>query len=753
MAGQDQNDRLEAALVQRYHTPDHSGSGQAGRIARRFTQTRLPLLARLQRLTLNRTTIAGAWVAMPYRLYTLAPSARSLTTSSALTPTYGTGGSRLPALGASFGLMPTPGSLLRATTQPAPGTARLMAPATSQPAAAIQRQAGSPPAVSGPPSVGVRQQIQRASAGEQPDDQQEETVNRSNVLMRAFTPVITAAATHAGNRPMQVTAPLTTALHNNATTAASGAPSMVMPTVTIARRVIAAPDAMPPVMPSVGAPFSSVTPTRPSVSKADHAIAAPIGSLQHQPAHSPARPIAPKAVTAPPATTHAKRAPLSPAVQRVATTTALQPSTQPTAHAALVLRHTISGVAPTAAATGTTAGNRSTSAVPSVQRATAPMTMPGRQTPLSMNRQPAAPGLRMNMQTMALPPRHLTLPAAAQRAIALGQTVTHQPTSSPHQRNVPAMLDGGRVAPLAVAAAPSKPIIAAPVAPSPHQPPIPPSSGGTATSVQRITAAGSMQPTVAQRAVTSGQPVTHQPTSSPHQRNVPAMLGGGAAGEAVGGVSPLVVAAAPSRLIITGAAPSPSQPAITPIRGITTTAVQRITVDGSTPLSPPLRPDRLPVVAPAPWRPLAGAMAVGATSLSQPTAFPSLPMPPAQAMNSWGVSGNSQAPNTNNGMTAFPAVQRSGKGGYGANSTTNTVWLTAGARGAVQRADLITADRAAAPTGTSAPAPGFAPTATMTPDAQWNNSSHQTPDLERLADEVYAILERRITIERESLGL
>ena len=39
------------------------------------------------------------------------------------------------------------------------------------------------------------------------------------------------------------------------------------------------------------------------------------------------------------------------------------------------------------------------------------------------------------------------------------------------------------------------------------------------------------------------------------------------------------------------------------------------------------------------------------------------------------------------------------------------------------------------------------------PVAGNRNESREAPDLERLANEVYAIIERRIEVERESLGL
>jgi hypothetical protein len=48
---------------------------------------------------------------------------------------------------------------------------------------------------------------------------------------------------------------------------------------------------------------------------------------------------------------------------------------------------------------------------------------------------------------------------------------------------------------------------------------------------------------------------------------------------------------------------------------------------------------------------------------------------------------------------------------------------------------------------------GIASPATGATERPWAGSNAGALDLERLADEVYAILDRRMTIERESLGL
>jgi len=60
-----------------------------------------------------------------------------------------------------------------------------------------------------------------------------------------------------------------------------------------------------------------------------------------------------------------------------------------------------------------------------------------------------------------------------------------------------------------------------------------------------------------------------------------------------------------------------------------------------------------------------------------------------------------------------------------------------------------------APVGTQAETPGAVPSppAGEPPSPTTETPGLEGPDLERLADEVYAIIERRLTIERESLGL
>jgi hypothetical protein len=672
MAGQGKDDSLEEALVQRYHIPDHTGTGQAGQMSSRFTPTRLPLLARLQRLPLKRTTIAGAWVAMPYRLHPLTSAPYPVAAASVIMPTHGSGISRLSGVAPAFGLTPTPGPLLRATTHAAPGGASSVAPIASPLATTIQRQVISQPTVAGPSAVGVEQNLQRSAAMAQPAERQEETVSRHSVLMRTFIPRVTTTTRHAGNRLTPMMAPLTMAQRSSAITQANRAAVLAMPTATTARHLIAAegpalrPVVQNTVVQNMAVPVSSVTSAPLKVAQAAPIMATPPGSLQRQAARSQTRPLASPVVRTTLATTPVTNNPSSASVQRVAVAMTRQPATQSPAHAAFILRREMSGAAATVAAPATSTGSQPANVAMRLPGATATTITPGSQTPPTLSRQPGTSGDPLIRQPLAgtMAQRYLTLPTTVARTVGLGQTIGQQSALAAHRHSTMAARDG---------------------------------------------------------------------------------------------VFPMVVTATPGTAPMAGPAaqwsPPPGPP---PISSAPTSAVQRVTVDGGVQSSAPPGAAHLPVVASTPWqsaswRPAAWHSAAKTIASSQPTAVPTLPLSSAQAVNRRAAPGI--RPVNHNGAAALPYVQRSSGGGDGAVHTTNPVWLTGGVPRAIQRTTPLTADQAAPTPPMNATTPGQNQATTAAVDTQWNNSSNRPPDLERLADEVYAILERRITIERESLGL
>ena len=118
----------------------------------------------------------------------------------------------------------------------------------------------------------------------------------------------------------------------------------------------------------------------------------------------------------------------------------------------------------------------------------------------------------------------------------------------------------------------------------------------------------------------------------------------------------------------------------------------------------------------------------------------------------WAATGVNPVTNSG-GLSALPYVQRSREPGQPASSVRNPAWLSAGPPSLAQRAVIAGADNSGPATPMPATGAGFGSTAAVAADRVGAGGSTGALDLERLADEVYAILDRRMTIERESLGL